>query len=111
MNDWGTCVRPIPGTDVGVPTLQCFEVVYGNILLAVISLAVLALFVMLIMGGFKYLTSAGDQKATTAAKQTMTYAIGGIVLIVLAYLIFKLIEFYIGQEGIITRFAIPTVSP
>ena len=46
---------------------------------------------MLVISGYKYLTSGGDQERAASAKSTMTYAIIGIVLLSVAYLIFALI--------------------
>lgn len=42
---------------------------------------------MLIYGGIRYTTSAGNEKNVTAAKSTITYAIVGLVVAVLAYAI------------------------
>lgn len=98
------CIQNING--VKIPTLKCFEAVFSRILGMIVSLAVLALFVMLVIGGFKYLTSAGDQKKTAAAQQTLTYAIMGVGLMAIAFLIFKLIEVFTGVP--ITIFTIPT---
>ena len=42
---------------------------------------------MLIWGGFKYITSAGDASAVTAAKNTILYAVIGIIVAVLSYAI------------------------
>ena len=105
MKEWAgvQCIKTIGGVDV--PTFKCLEGVYRQILTVVVGLGLLALFVMLTIGGFKYLTAAGDPKAVTSAKQTMTYAVIGIVLMALAYLIFRLIEFYTGVK--ITIFEIP----
>ena len=41
--------------------------------------------IMLIVGGFRYVTSNGDQNSVTAAKNTILYAIIGIVVAFLAY--------------------------
>lgn len=41
--------------------------------------------VMLIVGGIRYVVSAGDQNAVTSAKNTILYAIIGIVVAFLAY--------------------------
>ncbi len=90
------------------PTLKCFEAVFSRILSIVVLLSVLALFVMLVTGGFKYLTSAGDQKKTASAQQTLTFAIAGIALIAIAYLIFKMIEVFTGVP--ITIFKIPDLN-
>lgn len=101
--DWASCLQTVNGVEV--PTLKCLEVVFSNILTVSISLAILALFVMLLIGGFKYLTSGGDQKATATAQQTMTSALIGIVLLALAFIIFKLIEQFTGVN--VTKFEIP----
>lgn len=53
-----------------------------NILLFVIGAVAV---IMLIIGGIRYVTSAGDQNAVTAAKNTIMYAIIGIVVAVLAF--------------------------
>ncbi|HET7629904.1 MAG TPA: pilin [Candidatus Saccharimonadales bacterium] len=41
--------------------------------------------IMLIVGGIRYIVSAGDQTQVTAAKNTILYAIVGIVVAFLAY--------------------------
>jgi multisubunit Na+/H+ antiporter MnhB subunit len=40
---------------------------------------------MLIIGGIRYVVSAGDQNAVTSAKNTILYAIIGIIVAFLAY--------------------------
>ena len=105
MQDWGTCMQTMPNGDK-IPTLKCFEVIFANVLTMAVSLAVLALFVMLIVGGFKFMTSGGDPKATASGQQTMTYAIVGILLMALAYLIFMIIGSFTGVN--ILHFEIPT---
>lgn len=55
-----------------------------NILLFIIgALSV----IMLIIGGIRYTVSGGNQSAVTAAKNTIMYAIVGIIIAVLAYAI------------------------
>jgi len=104
MKDWTSCMQTVGGVDV--PTLKCLEIVFSNILTVAVSLAGLALMVMLIVGGFKFLTSGGDPKATASAQQTMTYAIAGIALMAVAFLIFKIIQYFTGVNVLI--FEIPT---
>lgn len=41
--------------------------------------------IMLIIGGIRYTVSGGDQAAVTSAKNTILYAIVGIVVAILAY--------------------------
>ena len=49
-----------------------------------VLLAGLAAVVYLVLGGFKYITSSGDSGKVAAAKQTILYALVGIIFVVLA---------------------------
>ena len=50
--------------------------------------------IMLIIGGIRYVVSGGDSSAVTGAKNTILYAIVGIVVAILAY---ALVNFVIGS--------------
>jgi len=50
--------------------------------------------IMLILGGIRYTISQGDSAAVTAAKNTILYAVIGLVVAILAYAI---IHFVIGS--------------
>ncbi len=41
--------------------------------------------IMIVIGGLRYVLSGGDQKGTTAAKDTILYAVIGLVVSLLAY--------------------------
>ena len=43
--------------------------------------------IMLIYGGFKYITSGGDANGVTAAKNTILYAIIGLIIVALSQVI------------------------
>ncbi|MFZ1458486.1 MAG: hypothetical protein WAT17_01240 [Candidatus Saccharimonadales bacterium] len=62
-----------------------------NILLFIIGAVSV---IMLIIGGIRYVVSGGDQSAVTAAKNTILYAIVGIVVAFLAY---AAVNFVINQ--------------
>ena len=47
--------------------------------------------IMLIYGGIKYITSAGDSKKVTDAKNTILYAIIGLVICLLSYAIINFV--------------------
>jgi type IV secretion system pilin len=53
-----------------------------NILLFIVGAVAV---IMLVIGGLRYVTSNGDQNAVTGAKNTILYAIIGIVVAFLAY--------------------------
>ena len=50
------------------------------------DVGIIAVF-MLIFGGIRYITSGGDQKKVTDAKNTILYAIIGLIIALLAYAI------------------------
>lgn len=61
-----------------------------NILLFVIGAVAV---VMVVIGGIRYVTSGGDQSQVTGAKNTILYAVVGIVVAAMAYAI---VNFVIG---------------
>ncbi|MCL5095814.1 MAG: pilin [Patescibacteria group bacterium] len=90
-----------------VATIQGLECVFQNIVSVALALAGLAVFLMLLAGGLKYLTSGGDPKAQESAKNTLTYAILGLVLMVAAFLILSLIANFTGLKDSLLNFTIP----
>lgn len=92
-------------TELGdIPTLKGFEGLFSRVLTFILGFAGVALFIMLLVGGFKYLTSGGDPKAVEEAQKTLTYAIGGLILIALSYLILVFIGNFTGVN--LTNFVI-----
>ena len=88
------------------PTLQMLEVLFGNVVNVLLALGGFVLFIMLLTGGFKYLTSGGDPKALEGAKKTLSYAIGGLVLLAGSYMILRIIGTFTGTDSLITNFII-----
>ena len=43
--------------------------------------------IVVIWGGFQYITSSGDSQKATTAKNTIMYAVIGIVVVVMSYAI------------------------
>ena len=92
----------------GVPTLKCLEVVFNNLLFIASAFIVLVLFIMIVIGGFNYLTSFGNPEKVKKAQGTIKFAFIGFVLFVMSYLILFIIDFlFLGGEGKIFRFEIP----
>lgn len=55
--------------------------------------------IMLILGGLRYIISGGDNKKVTDAKNTILYAIIGLIFAVLAYAI---VRFVLNSIGILS---------
>lgn len=87
------------------PQLSGLTTVFENIVKVLVALGGFGLLIMLLLGGFKYITSGGDPKATEGAKNTLTYAIGGFILLIGSFLVLKLIEQFTGVSNI-TEFTI-----
>jgi len=95
---WRDCVES------GAATLKCFECVIQAVLNVAIRLAGIAVFIFLIIGGFQWLTAGGDPKKSESARNTITYAILGLVLLILAWFIMQFIEKFTGIK--VTEFKI-----
>ncbi|MBI4039491.1 hypothetical protein HY388_01525 [Candidatus Daviesbacteria bacterium] len=78
--------------------LKDLEVVFANIINVAVALAIIALLVTIVMAGFKYLTSAGDPKATQQAGQALTFAFVGMTLFILAWFILLLVKQITGVD-------------
>ncbi|TSC65712.1 MAG: Uncharacterized protein G01um101477_369 [Candidatus Doudnabacteria bacterium Gr01-1014_77] len=83
----GLCL-PMKASDVGKPdTVNTLLVRVINIILS-ISASLAILFV--VIGGFKYITSNGNEEAASKGRQTLVNAIIGLVIIILAYTIVRI---------------------
>lgn len=72
--------------------------VVSKIVPAAITLAGLLTFLYLILGGFKYMTAGGDEKAVTAAKTMITNAVIGLIIVFAAYWIMWILETVLGLD-------------
>lgn len=57
-----------------------------------------ALLLMLLAGGFKFLTSGGDPKKMQSGQQQVTWALVGFVLIFVSFFIVQIAEVMFGLE-------------
>lgn len=86
-------VNAIGGGDA--PKLTEFIKSIVNILLYLVGVIAV---IMIIIGGIKYVTSNGDSSAVTSAKNTIMYAIIGVVVAILAFAIVNWIITAIGGK-------------
>ncbi|GAB4026359.1 MAG: hypothetical protein Fur0011_1780 [Candidatus Microgenomates bacterium] len=75
---------------------------FGNILSATIPLIGMIAFIMILIGGFKILTSGGDPKGLQGGQQTISWAVGGLAFAIISWLILLLIENLTGAP--VTQF-------
>ncbi len=87
------------------PTIHDIQTIFQNIIGLLAPATAVAFLIMLIVGGFKFLTSGGDPKAVGSARSTMTYAILGVILVVASWLILVLVKEITGYD--VTTFKLP----
>jgi hypothetical protein len=78
----------------GGPDLTTVVAAAINILSIIVGIAAV---VMIILGGFRYITSGGDSGKVAGAKDTIIYALVGIVIVAFAQFIVK---FVLNKVGI-----------
>jgi hypothetical protein len=91
-----TPVQIPPHLGPGPAGLASIQELIVRIISISVGLAFVALVVMLFWGGIKFMISGGDAKGIQSATQTLTYAVIGIVMMVGAWLILKLIAAFTG---------------
>ncbi len=85
-------------TDDAPNTLADIETVFKNILGSAASLIGLAIFVMLVVGAFQYITSGADQKAVEKSQQVFTFALMGGAAVIILWLVFTFLKEFTGLD-------------
>lgn len=74
----------ITAGDIGAPTNELNDAALGNILTAVYMVAGIVAVIVIIVGGIRYTTSNGDAAGVKSAKNTILYAVVGLIVIIMA---------------------------
>lgn len=93
--DWGSCVDAN-----GVASLACLPIVFSNLINAALLFIGSVAVILFIFAGITFIRSGGDPKQVQTARQTITYAIIGIVLVMSSYAIISIIGYTTGAECI-----------
>lgn len=102
LNDSGV-IDNVNGT---TPSLACLAQIIVNIInLAFMFLGAVTL-LMLLFGSIKFITSSGDPKALQGAQKTMTYAITGAVVVMMAFVLVNLATQTLGLGTILDKFTL-----
>lgn len=73
--------------DVGGGTAPTLQVRFKDITNIILYIMGAVAVIMIIIGGFRYVTAGGDSGSVTAAKNTILYAVIGLIVALLAYAI------------------------
>jgi hypothetical protein len=99
----GVCVAD------GVATIQGLQCLVANLLSVAVTAVGFAGFVMLLIGAYRYMISGGNSKGTESAKNTITWAVIGLVVALSSFFIVNLIAQFTGVNTIL-EFSIPDSS-
>lgn len=81
-----------------VARLSNLQELFVNVLAAAGGLIGIAFFAMMVIGGVRYLLSAGDPKALQSAKGTLTFAVVGLALFALSFTILLILGVLTGVD-------------
>jgi hypothetical protein len=92
MEDFTRC----GGTEV--VNLTCIPILLGNLLFWLLGLVGLVAVIFVIYGGAKFILSGGDPKQVEGARKTITYALIGLAVVIMAAVIVNLIGTITGAK-------------
>lgn len=92
--------------DSEVATIQGIGCLLANVLSVTLTVLGIAGFIMIIYAAFNMMIMGGNSQATEKSKNTITFAIVGIILALSSFIIVNLISSFTGIEAI-KKFAIP----
>jgi len=78
--------------NTGLPNEASASAIIMRIIQILLAVAGLIAVIFLIVGGFRYILAGGNEEAAESAKKTITNAIIGIVIVILAFVIVRVIS-------------------
>ncbi len=84
-----------------VPTIQGFECLVANILATAVTLVGIVAFVMFLVGGFQVLTAGANAKGMEQGRNSISFAVLGIVIALASFLILNVIAQLTGVTTIL----------
>lgn len=79
-----------------------FGYLASDILLVLTSVSASLALMFIVIAGIKFVTSGGDPKKLASASSTLTYAIIGLAVTVLAFVVLRIVQFFLKSTVPIT---------
>ena len=76
----------------------------------ILVVAFVLAFIMLLIGGIRWITAGGDEKAVGSARNMITAALIGLVIVLVAFALIRLVETFFNVSIISGGVTIPTVQ-
>lgn len=77
----------------------------------ILIVAFVIAFIMLIVGGIRWILAGGDEKAVAGARNTITAALIGLVIVLVSFALIRIVEVFFGVTIISGTVTIPCVNP
>ncbi len=84
--------------------------VIRNAIRFILLIAFVLAFIFLIIGGIRWITAGGDEKAVSSARGMITAALIGLVVVLVSYALIVLVETFFGVHIISGPITIPQVT-
>lgn len=88
----------------GLATLRCIPIIFKNVISAALLFVGVTALIFIIYAGISMVTSQGDPNRVAAAKKIMTFAIIGLVIVLLSFGTIIFIGYTTGSATCITNF-------
>ena len=76
----------------------------------ILIIAFVIAFIMLLVGGIRWILAGGDEKAVAGARGTITAALIGLVIVLVAFALIRLVETFFDLDILTGGIDIPTVG-
>lgn len=97
----------VPNTLININNIVA---VVRAIIRFILVVAFVIAFIMLLVGGIRWILAGGDEKAVAGARNTITAALIGLVVVLVAFAIIRLVEIFFGVNIISNGVIIPKVT-
>ena len=84
--------------------------VIQGIIRFILLIAFIIAFIMLLIGGIRWIMAGGDEKSVEKARNTITAALIGLVVVLVAYALIRVVEIFFGVNVITGATAIPVYN-
>jgi len=89
---------------MGAAGIEQLNQLFARIINLSVGIAFIAVLIMLIVTGIKYLTSGGEAKPLASANNALTWTLLGLIFLVIIWLVLLLIKAFTGVD--VTKFCI-----
>lgn len=90
--DYGDCIEK------GVATLRCIPVLIFKLRDSLFIWVGIAAIFIIIISGIRLILSGGDSAKLKSAKKTFIYAISGLIIVILSFLIMQVMAYITGVQ-------------